>query len=204
MKQNKKTGKEELTSNDYVNVKNIIGDTLYTKNGYIMCYLRIYNFNTALFSREECKARTETLVAMLKNDRGTFQYMTYPREADLDDYKKDLKERIQSEDTEIGVREILRGLYREANELSTSGENFEHQHFIKLWRKIEGNDLKRLEHDLMQRRGDFIEAYAAVGIRVEALKEQEIIKLCNLFGNSFISPYEITHYDMYEEISVIG
>lgn len=174
--------KQEITANELTNVRDIRGNFLYSKDNYMFAYLKIYFFNLELLGGDEKKVLTQKLSLSFEGDRNDFDYLTLPREIDLDDYKRFLKTHYQEQDS-LGKRKILSIMIQEAAELSTSGENYEHQHFIKLWAKI-GNNLRDTQKDLVSRLEDFRTRYEGAGIHCEILDEKEIIKLCNLFGNS--------------------
>ncbi|MBS6953499.1 MAG: hypothetical protein KH230_09720 [Enterocloster asparagiformis] len=183
-KKNKKAEipKTELSANELTNVKDIKGNFLYSKDGYIFSYLKVHYFNLELLSADERRTLIEKMALSFQADHKNFDYLTLPREIDLDDYKQYLKKLHQGEDN-IGKRRILAIMLQEAADLSLSGENYEHQHFIKIWEPIGGNE-KDAKRELMSRLEDFKIRYEACGIRTDILDEAEIIKLCNLFGNS--------------------
>ncbi|MCC8027687.1 MAG: hypothetical protein LIP16_20575 [Clostridium sp.] len=181
-RQKEEIPKTELTANELTNVKDVKGCFLYSRDNHIFGYLKVNYFNLDLLSQEEKEVLTQKLSLSFEGDRNDFDYMTFPREIDLDDYKLFLKKRYQGED-KLGKRKILSIMIQEAAELSTSGENYEHQHYIKLWVPI-GNNLKDSQKELSGRLEDFKDRYESIGIHCEILNEKEIIKLCNLFGNS--------------------
>lgn len=181
---------KKITANEFTNVKDISQNFLYSRDGYLFGYLRVYPFNLDLLSRAEKEVLTSSLSASFDGDRRDFVYQTFPREIDLDDYKNFLKGEYQSELKSIGKRKILAVMIKEAIQLSTSGENYEHQHFIKLWKKI-GNNLNDTKHELMTRLEEFKTRYEMVGISIEMLGEEDIIKLCNLYGNSRQASFDI-------------
>lgn len=192
-----------ISANELTDVKDIKGKFLYTKSGYLFTYLRIHTFNLELLSREECQLITQNLSLSFQTDRGNFTYFAFPREIDLDQYKNFLKKKHQSEIDNLGKRQILGIMMKTAQELSTLGENFEHQHFIKLWRLIGAHEAE-VKHDLLERSSEFKEKFDAVGIKTEILNENEIIKLCNLFGNSEQVTYETGELNnMYTPIAQI-
>lgn len=192
---------KEITLNEFTNVKEIRKNFLYTKNGYLMTYLRVHSLNISLMSLEEKKGRTASLAASFASDRKDFAYFSFPREIDLDNYKQYIKGKYQEEMNDIGKRHLLAGMLLEANDLATSGENFEHQHFIKLWQSV-GKDVSKSEQELWKRTEEFKSRYESAGIPTEILAEQEIIKMCNLFGNSLQAPYDNRDYNLiYEKIA---
>lgn len=180
----------KLTVREFTCVEDIKNNFLYRTDGYILCYLKVYFYNLDLLTREERRSKSQALAASFEGDKKDFVYFTLPREIDLDQYKNQLNTRYKSELTSLGRRHILSEMILGASEMSTSGENFEHQHFIKIWIHKE-KDKKGAEIELLNRMNEFQERYESVGIRTEILEEVEIIKLCNLFGNATQASYEI-------------
>ena len=189
--------KEKKTANSLVDVADIDGCFLYRKDDYILGYLRIGSINLELLSSEELLALTQRLSMSFEGDRNNFDYFTLPSQVNLDPNKDFIKEMRQGTD-DLGKRKGLTLMMQEMTRLSTSGENFEHQHIVKLWKKI-GSNIKDTEKDLRNRLSDFRERYQAVGIPCEILKDKEIIKLCNLFGNPLQAPYtgEVSKFENY-------
>ena len=185
MKKNKSNdmNSDALSCREFTNVKDIIGNFLYTRDNYLFAYLRVYPFNLDLLSKAERAVLTNNLTSAFGSDRKDFVYMTFPREIDLDDYKTFLKEQYQSELVDIGRRKLLAIMIKEAIVLSTNGENYEHQHFYKLWRYI-GSNLNDAKYELMTRAEEFRERHMMAGIHTEILDEEGITKLSNMFGNS--------------------
>lgn len=186
----KSSKEKEITANELVNVKDIKGNILYTKDGFLFGYLQISPYNLDLVSEEERRAKTNAQAMSFDGDRKDFSYQTYPREIDLDRYKEYLKRQYQSELESIGRRRLLAEMLLEAVALSTSGENYEHQHYIKLWRKA-GSRVEDSVQELKERLAEFKERYEMIGIHAEILGYEQIIKLCNLYGNSGQISYEI-------------
>ena len=179
----KEIANTEAIARDFVDVKDIVGQFLYTKSGYIFSYLRVHPYNLDLLSDEEKKIKTDTLSLSFDGDRKDFTYCTFPRPIDLDDYKNFLKEAYSNELQTIEKRRLLTIMLKEAVNISNSGENFEHQHFLKIFREI-GDNENDAKNELRERIREFKERYTSVGIEAEILDEKEIINLCNLFFNS--------------------
>lgn len=194
------TPEHKMTANEFTNVKDIRGMFLYTKDGYIMSYLRVHYLNLDLLSEEERRSKTDNLSRSFEADRRNWVYTSFPREIDLDRYKAELKTRYQAETEHIGRRHILAEILLEGNYLATNGENYEHQHFIKLWKK-QGHNRTDSEKELRDRVMEFAERYGSVGINTEVLGEQDIIRMCNLYGNAFQAAYDVPVANMwYEQI----
>lgn len=180
----------ELTANEFVNVKDIKGNYLYTKDNYVIGYVRIYPFNKDLLSTEELRAKTRQLTARFESDRKDFSYFAFQREIDLDGQKKQLEQMYTSEMASVGTRHLLRIMIDELNRLSTSGQNYEHQHYIKLWERYTNANKTETEAELKIRLQDFRGRYENAGIQTDILDQQDIIKLCSLFASAAQAPFQ--------------
>lgn len=181
---------ENKTANELVNVKDIKNTFLYRKDGYVYCYLKVLPYNVDLLSQEEKRAKTNVLASDFGSDRKAFTYFTLPREIDLDGYKQDIKNAYMEEMADLGTKRILQMMLGEATELATNGENYEHQHYIRLWKK-QGSDIRDCEKELMQRAEEFVKRYQLVGIALQIANFDEIIKICNLFANPIQAVWDI-------------
>lgn len=178
-----------LTANQFVNVSDIKGNFLYTKDNMVFGYLRIHPFNKDLLSKEELRSKTQILTSSFESDRKNFSYFAMQREIDLDGQKKDLERRYRSELSSVGTRHLLKIMIDELTVLSTSGQNYEHQHYIKLWDTYTSSNRPEVEADLRVRLNDFKGRYEAVGISAEILEQQDIIKVCSLFASAAQAPF---------------
>lgn len=191
-----------MTANEFVNVKDIRDIFLYTKNDHIFCYLRIYPFNLDLLSLEERQALTDRIAASFDGDRKNFDYCTLPRELDLDSYKNELKQRRLECLEQLGRKNIIDVLLQQATDLSSSHENFEHQHFFKLWIHVAASRTTA-EAELKERVYMLMNIYKEAGIDCEILIEKEIIKLCNLFSNRRSASYDVIGGTLQPEIPML-
>lgn len=182
-----------LSARDFVDARDVKRNILYRKDGYMIGYLRVLFFNLELKNKDARKVLANRLTANFKDDRKNFVYFTLPREIDLDKYKETLKTRHNNADT-IGKRHLLGNMILEGIRLSTSGENYEHQHFIKIWSK--NRDEAHAEAEILERLKDFQARFASCEINTQILNEVEITKLCNLFGNSIQASFENQETDI--------
>ena len=192
----------EITANQYTNVRDIKENFLYTKNGYLMAYVKIDKINIALLKREEKRGKSDQLAASFGGDRKDFLYVSYPREIDIDDHKAEVKE-LSMTTTDTGRRNLLEIIMENYNHLSTSGENYSHQHYIKIWQYIGKKDIREVKTELMQRARSFVQRYEEAGISSKILDSSEIIKMCNLYGNAAQAPFDVQADSSYERITFI-
>lgn len=186
-------GKEKtVTANEFVNVKDIKDTFLYTKDNYVLCYLRIYYFNLDLLAKEDQRNLTKRLAAEFDGDRKDFAYCTLPRELDLDKYKNFLKQKRIEETESLGKKHIIDAMLKKATGLSSDHENYEHMHYYKMWKQINEYVSKPVaEAELKERIMRLRNIYLSASIPCEIFSEREIIKLCNLYSNIMSGGFEV-------------
>ena len=85
-KKSKNKDKEELaqiTANEFVNVKDIRGNFLYTRDNLALAYLKIYPISTELFSKNEKRLIAKQLTVSLSSAQYPFQLLAVSRPVDI-------------------------------------------------------------------------------------------------------------------------
>ncbi len=147
-----------VTANEFVNVKDIRGKFLYTRDNIVMAYLKISPISIDLFSKSEKKQLIQQLTANMSGISYPFQLLAVSRPVDISPLLSEL-----------------------SDTLTASGDIHQKERlfFIQIWEKQQED----IERELLQRL-KYLEGYFNdVGIRCEILEQQDIIRLCNLVNN---------------------
>lgn len=171
---------------DFMDAADIKGMFLYRKDGYILSYLRVYPFPISLMTRGEKRGKTDILTGYAKTNQTDFDYCTLPMEIDMDRYKQNIKDKYKQQ-TSIGKRNLLNMMMTQCAELIMNGNNFEHYHYIRIWKMGSMKNKKEVEDALWERITELEKWYTDIGVKCEILQEDEIIKLCNLYGNPLLA-----------------
>lgn len=173
--------KEELaqmTANEFVNVKDIRGSFLYTRDGMALAYLKIFPISTELFSKNEKRLIAKQLTASLSSGQYPFQLLAVSRPVDISPLMAELSSTLTSS-SDIKQKELLKHEIVEMGGFALSGEVVERQFYIKIWdRAVDG-----VERDLLQKLKYLSGYFADCGIQTEILEQQDIVRLCNLVNN---------------------
>lgn len=182
---------KKLTANELTNVADISNDVIYTKDGYLIKIMRLYSINISLLSVAERKSKSDTLTGEFKGESNDFTILSIPRTVDMDDYLDYLSNKNEEEMSNPMRKMILKEMVNEATRKIMSGANFEHQHFLMIWEKekIDGN-YGYVEAELEKRMRDFENRYATIQNQTKVLNDTELLRLCNLFGNSNTALFE--------------
>ncbi len=166
------------SANEFVNVKDIRGKFLYTRDGLAMAYLKILPISIDLFSKNEKKQIIRQLTANMSSVQYPFQLLAVSRPVDISPILSELSETLTGT-ADMRQKELLKQEILEMSGFALSGEVVERQFFIKLWDRA--ND--GAERDLLQKLKCLEGYFSDVGIRTEILEQQDIVRLCNLINN---------------------
>ena len=189
-----KKEERKITANEFTKVKDVKNNLLYTKDGFIVGYLRLMMINIELLSNNELRSMTNTLSANFKPEKQKFSYLIIPRTADMDDYLSSLVELYEQEVTSYVKKKLLNIMITQASKKIMNGSNFEHQVYIRVWEKYNANSYG-VENKIFERLNDFQNRYLRINNESKILDDKEILKLCNLFGNGNQALFE-TYDDM--------
>lgn len=190
-KKSKETlNKDEQTANEFVNVKDIKDRFLYTRDGQIIMYIKINPISIDLFSEREKKQLNKTLTAELSSEQKPFKFLAVSRPVDISPLINEYTQIIAST-SDQKQKDLLRNEMMVMSNYALSGDVVERQFYIMLWEKYE----EGVERDLSKRGYEFVSKFESGSIRCEILKEQDIVRLCNLINNPAYSNIEDTEFE---------
>lgn len=170
--------KEELTAQEFVNVKDITDKYLYTRDGLVFMYIRVYPISPDLLSRREKRTLTRQLTAEISAEPFKFGFIALSRPVDISPLIKEYSE-LLSESNDPIQKEILKSEMQAMSNYALCGEVVERQFYIKIWEKYS----EGIENELQKRAFSILGYFTAVNINGEILKEDDIIRLSNLITN---------------------
>lgn len=167
-----------VSAQDFLNVADIKNNILYTTDGYCITYIRLQPVMLSLWSRNEKRMKTNTLVAELSKDRKPWVLTAVSRPMDISKLVNQYKQ--MREDTDNPIRKnILKEEMKELQNKVGAGEAVERQFYIKIW----GANVPGIEQELQERAIAMISAYSSIGVAASQIKQSEIIQFCNLIHN---------------------
>ncbi|PYG84333.1 hypothetical protein LY28_03647 [Ruminiclostridium sufflavum DSM 19573] len=177
-KQAKNKTREEMTAQEFVNVRDITDKYLYTRDGMVFMYIRIYPISPDLLSRREKRSLTGQLTAEISAEPFKFGFTALSRPVDISPLVKEYSE-LLAESNDPVQKEILKAEMQAISSYAMSGEVVERQFYIKIWDKY----CEGAESELQKRCFSLLGYFTAVNISGEILKEEDIIRLSNLITN---------------------
>ena len=168
-----------MTANEFVNVRDIKDDIIYTKDNQLFMYLKIPPISLELLSPKEQKIKGKQFTAEFSAIKRTYKIFAISRPVDVSFILENLKH-IQLEVTENKQRkEILKEKIREVNNYAFSGEILEHQFFLILWLE----NKKNAEREILKQANEVMARFTACEMSVSICQRGDIVKLLNLFAN---------------------
>lgn len=174
-KKSKNKDKEELaqiTANEFVNVKDIRGNFLYTRDNLALAYLKIYPISTELFSKNEKRLIAKQLTVSLSSAQYPFQLLAVSRPVDISPLLSELSATLTSS-SDVKQKELLKQEIVEMGAFALSGEVVERQFYIKIWDRVSDG----VERDLLQKLKLLGGYFSDSGIQTEILQQQDIVEL---------------------------
>lgn len=183
LKKNKRKTKdqeslEQKTANEFVNVEDIKDCYLYTRDGYIIMYIKINPISIDLLSDREKKLLCKTLTAELSSEQKPYKFLAVSRPVDISPLISEYTG-IIANTSDQKQKDLLRNEMLVMSNYALSGDVVERQFYIMLWEKYE----EGIELDISKRSYEFKSKFETSSIHCEILKQQDIVRLCNLINN---------------------
>lgn len=195
MKKNSKKKDIEInkgleTAQEFMNVLDIKGNFLYSKDKYIFAYIRINPISIDLLSKREKRNLCQKLTSELSAEQSKFRFLAVSRPIDITPLINDYSNIMINSDNPK-QKELLRHEMIVMSNYAMSGEVVERQFYIRLFEKYE----EGIERDFIKRVTEFALRFENSKVPCEVMKEQGIIRLCNLINNPAYSHIEDTDYE---------
>jgi type IV secretory pathway VirB4 component len=173
------TDTKKQTAQEFINVVDIIGKILYTKDANLFAYIKIHPISLELLSRKEKERLTRQLTSELSTETKPFKFFAISRPVDISILISDLQDAyINSND--LIQKKLLKENIRTTHEFATTGEVVERQFYVIIWQKEYNGEAKR---EILKRADELSRKFEACNIRAKVAGQSQIIQLCNLFAN---------------------
>ncbi len=177
----KTKGKKQLYSSDasdFVNVFDIANNTLVTRDGFIIKFLRIYPISIELFTDREKEVLKNNLSVELSKEDLEFKFLSFSRPVDISPVLENLQLKL-SETANTKRRELLRAEIKELTKYALSGEVVERRFYFQIYAKDTTVGKRVLENKL----NHIKLAFSSATLKCEEVNDKEIIQICNLINN---------------------
>lgn len=177
------------TANLLLNIKDIQKGFLYTIDGLVLSYLKVFPKNLKLMSKQDQMLHAQKLSAELVSERKPFKIYLTNRPLDvtaMNDYQANLVDNEKDNQKQFLIQCRKNSLYN----LASTGQSLEGEVFIIIWER----DSDYVEDTLNKRINELNLKLTNAGYQTQVLEEKEIIQLCNSYTNPSTAYSEGTDY----------
>lgn len=179
----------ESSANLFLGIKDIQNGFLYTLDGNVLSYLKIFPKNLKLLSKEEQMIHAKKLASELVSERKPFKIFLTNRPLDvtaMNDYQAMLSDYEKDNQKQFLIQCRKNTLYS----LASTGQSLEGEVFIIIWEK----DSDYVEDSLFKRINELNLKFTNAGYQTQVLDDKDIIQLCNSYTNPSTAYTEGTDY----------
>ena len=166
------------TANDFVNVKDVSGPVLFSKDGLLFAFLRIQPISLDLLSPREKEKKIRSFAAEFSAEKKGFKFFSISRPVDISGLSARLTG-LLAEATDTVQKDLLNNEIREVSAFALTGEVTERQFYLILWEPVASDG----EKELLRRARELENRFAGCEIVAELCNQGPIIRLLNLFAN---------------------
>lgn len=173
-----KNNTKELTEQELLNVIDIKGNFLYTRDNKIFVYIKINPINLQLWSVSELKEKLITYTAEFSSEDVYFSLYSISRPIELSGVIANY-EKLRKSSQDLVQKRIISNTINYLQSMSSVGDAIEKQTYIILWKEMSDY----AEKDLLKRANEWIKRFQNVSSNARILNEHEIVQLINGFTN---------------------
>jgi hypothetical protein len=178
----------ELSAQAFLNVRDIRGRVLYTKDGYVFSYIRVQPISIDLLSNSEKNMLINNLSGELSTLDKPFKFFCISRPVDISGLIDEFMTLYASTADEV-QKALLEQEIKLYKHFALSGDTIVRQFYMVIWDRMADD----AEYALNRRAKELVNKFRNCGITSEILGEEQIVGLCNLFGNPSCAHIEDTN-----------
>ena len=168
----------DISVNNFLRIKDIRGDLLYTTDNLIRTFIQVFPQNTRLKTLKEKSNIALNLARELSTETESFALYLTNRPIDVSkmtDYQVELMEK----ETDTQIQGLLQKRIEALNSLSNTGIALEEEIYIRIWKR----DKEGAEDSLNIRKNRLSQELLNAGFKTKFLTEKELQQLCDSFTN---------------------
>lgn len=177
------------TLNEFLNIKDIDENFLYTLDNQTILFIKVYPINTELFSEEELENKMDSMSVEFSNEQYTYSIFVIPRKVDITDYIKEQEELKKSIQDETSIRIVEKRIIA-THEMVADKNIIENEFYLCIWE----NNSDNVKEKLIKRANSWKKRFKDCGFETEILEKTQIILLVKSFTIPEFARKEDTNY----------
>ena len=175
--------------NEFLNVKNIKENMLYTLDGQVVQFIKVEPINIELLTDDELESKMNFSSIEFSEEQQPYKILVIPRAVDISEHIEEQEELKRKIDDDVGI-EIINNRIISTTEIVENRNIIENEFYIMIYDSVKDN----IENELMKRANNWINRLKNCGYRSNLLYEREIILLIKSFTIPEFARSEGTDY----------
>ena len=175
--------------NEFLNIKNIKRNYLYTLDNQIMIFIKVNPINIELLSNSELEKKIDSDAIEFSNEQYPYKIMVIPRAVDISGHIHEQEQLKKTLKDDVCI-EIINNRIIATMEIVENKNIIENEFYIMLYDNYRDN----IEHELNKRVNLWINRLNNCELRCEVLEERDIILLMKSFTIPEFARTETTDY----------
>ncbi len=176
--------------NEFLNIKNIDENFLYTLDNKVITFIKVYPINTELFSEEELENKMDSMSVEFSNEQYPYSIFVIPRQADITEYVKEQEELKKNIQDEISIKIVEKRIIA-THELVADKNIIENEFYLYIWEE----DSDNVKEKILKRANNWRKRFKDCGFETEILEKTQIILLAKSFTIPEFARKESVDYD---------
>lgn len=197
MKTKKKQKKKKITSNQYINVADIKNNVLYTKDNYVISFIKIGTVSISTMSKTDINILTKTLSSEFASLKNNLRMLKISKPVDISLLTNCYRDMYRN-CNDLKRKELLREATMFLHKYSTNGNELENEYYFIIRQPLTNNAIIELEKIATS----IVRKFQAGKIKANICNTEEIARLCNLFTNTSYGNVETMELE--DSISIIN
>ncbi len=181
--------KNTQSLNEFLNIKNIKGNYLYTLDEQVISFIKVNPMNIELLSDKELESKMDFESIEFSNEQFPYKIIVIPRAVDISDYIRE-QEELRNKLTNDVCIEIINNRIISTTEMIENKNIIENEFYIMIFDANKDN----IEVELNKRANNWISKLKNCGLKSEILGERDIILLVKSFTIPEFARTEGTDY----------
>lgn len=176
--------------NEFLNIKNIDENFLYTLDNKVITFIKVYPINTELFSEEELENKMDSMSVEFSNEQYAYSIFVIPRKVDISEYVKEQEELKKNIQDEISIKIVEKRIIA-THELVADKNIIENEFYLYIWEE----DSDNVKEKILKRANNWRKRFKDCGFETEILEKTQIILLAKSFTIPEFARKESVDYD---------
>ena len=176
--------------NEFLNIKNIDENFLYTLDNKVITFIKVYPINTELFSEEELENKMDSMSVEFSNEQYAYSIFVIPRKVDISEYVKEQEELKKNIQDEISIKIVEKRIIA-THELVADKNIIENEFYLYIWEE----DSDNVKEKILKRANNWRKRFKDCEFETEILGKTQIILLAKSFTIPEFARKESVDYD---------